>query len=130
MDAILQMQRIWLYLENIFSSSEDIQKQLPTETARFDTINMGWCGVTKSIASTASILLSSKVPRLLVDVNSMNESLEKIQKSLDVYLEKKRSALARFYFINDATLLDILGGARDPMIIQPHTKKMFPAFRI
>jgi dynein heavy chain len=125
-DAILQMQRIWLYLENIFSSSEDIQKQLPTETALFDTINMGWCGVTKSIGSTASILLSSKVPRLLVDVNSMNESLEKIQKSLDVYLEKKRYAFARFYFINDATLLEILGGARDPMIIQPHLKKMFP----
>jgi len=125
-DAILQMQRIWLYLENIFSSSEDIQKQLPTETALFDTINMGWCGVTKSISSTASILLSSKVPRLLSDVNSMNESLEKIQKSLDVYLEKKRYAFARFYFINDATLLEILGGARDPMIIQPHLKKMFP----
>jgi dynein heavy chain, axonemal len=125
-DAILQMQRIWLYLENIFSSSEDIQKQLPTETALFDTINMGWCGVTKSISSTASILLSSKVPRLLFDVNSMNESLEKIQKSLDVYLEKKRYAFARFYFINDATLLEILGGARDPMIIQAHMKKMFP----
>jgi dynein heavy chain, axonemal len=125
-DAILQMQRIWLYLENIFSSSEDIQKQLPAETALFDTINMGWCGVTKVISSTASILLSSQIPRLLVDVNSMNESLEKIQKSLDVYLEKKRYAFARFYFINDATLLEILGGARDPMIIQPHLKKMFP----
>lgn len=35
----LQVQKNWLYLENIFLGSEDIRKQLPAETAMFDDVN-------------------------------------------------------------------------------------------
>lgn len=62
----------------------------------------------------------------LVDrINSMDERLEKIQKSLDQYLEKKRMVFPRFYFVSDDDLLEILGQSKDPLAVQKHIKKCF-----
>ena len=55
----------------------------------------------------------------------MDEKLEKIQKSLEAYLEKKRQQFPRFYFISSDDLLEILGQAKDLLNVQPHFKGMF-----
>ena len=47
------------------------------------------------------------------------------QKALTDFLEAKRSAMPRFYFIGDDDLLEILGQAKDPNVIQSHLKKLF-----
>ena len=39
-EIILQVQRNWMYLENIFIGSEDIRKQLPQESAMFDNVHV------------------------------------------------------------------------------------------
>lgn len=40
-------------------------------------------------------------------------------------LQEKRSAFPRFYFIGDDDLLEILGQATNPHVIQTHLKKLF-----
>lgn len=40
-------------------------------------------------------------------------------------LQEKRSAFPRFYFIGDDDLLEILGQATQPSVIQSHLKKLF-----
>lgn len=62
---------------------------------------------------------------LLETLTSMNKQLEEIQKSLDMYLETKREAFPRFYFISNDDLLEILGQSKNPEAIQPHMKKLF-----
>ena len=55
----------------------------------------------------------------------MLDRLERCQKSLNEFLEQKRSSFPRFYFIGDEDLLQILGQASKPAIIQTHLKKLF-----
>lgn len=48
----------------------------------------------------------------------LDKTLEKMQKSLDDYLELKRQQFPRFYFLSNENLLDILGQAKDPRNVQ------------
>ena len=60
----------------------------------------------------------------LQDLQTISVGLEKCQKSLNDYLDSKRNAFPRFFFISDDELLSILGSS-DPSCVQEHMIKMF-----
>ena len=49
---------------------------------------------------------------------TMLDQLERCQKALNSFLEEKRSAFPRLYFIGDEDLLEILGQSSNPEVIQ------------
>jgi dynein heavy chain 2, cytosolic len=53
------------------------------------------------------------------------DQLERRQKALNDFLEQKRSAFPRFYFLGDEDLLEILGQSTNPQVIQAHLKKLY-----
>lgn len=71
------------------------------------------------------MLINVAFPGLSEKLSEMNNKLEEIQKSLDMYLETKRQIFPRFYFLSNDDLLEILGQSRNPDAIQPHLKKCF-----
>lgn len=64
-------------------------------------------------------------PHMREGLTTMVDQLERCQKALADFLEEKRSAMPRFYFIGDDDLLEILGQAKNPTVIQAHLKKLF-----
>ena len=56
-------------------------------------------------------------------MQSLVNGLEKCQKSLNDYLDSKRNAFPRFFFISDDELLSILG-SHDPTCVQEHMIKV------
>ena len=66
-----------------------------------------------------------EAPNRLSDLQNISEGLEKCQKSLNDYLDSKRNAFPRFFFISDDELLSILGNS-DPLCVQEHMIKVGP----
>ena len=60
----------------------------------------------------------------LVDLQTILNGLERCQKSLNDYLDSKRNAFPRFFFISDDELLSILGSSEQECV-QEHMIKMF-----
>jgi len=125
-DQWLACQRNWMYLEPIFSS-DDIMKQLPTEGSKFRNCDKLWRKFLKLANEQPSCLLYTDTPELLSTFQTSYLILEQVQKGLSDYLETKRQSFARFYFLSNEELLEILSQTKDPRAVQPHLRKCFEA---
>ncbi|XP_008570797.1 PREDICTED: dynein heavy chain 1, axonemal [Galeopterus variegatus] len=120
----LNCQRSWLYLEPIFSS-EDINRQLPVESKRYQTMERIWRKIMKNAYENREVIHVCADQKLLDSLRDCNKLLDLVQKGLSEYLETKRSAFPRFYFLSDDELLEILSQTKDPTAVQPHLRKCF-----
>ncbi len=128
-ESLLGVQRKWIYLESIFMSGGDIAKQLPHEYTLFVNVNSDFLKVMESFHRDPIARRTCLADGLLPLIGKMDEGLEKIQKSLDQYLETKRMIFPRFYFVSDDDLLEILGQSKDPVAVQKHIKKCFEGIK-
>lgn len=54
--ACVQVQRNWMYLENIFIGSEDIRKQLPQESLMFEGVNNAFMRCMKELWDVGNVV--------------------------------------------------------------------------
>ena len=128
LDEALALQRNWMYLESIFCA-QDIQRQLPAESKQFFDVDGTWKAIIKTLKDTGNAFKSFTHPGLLETLQKSGLILDKVQNSLEDYLEKKRMAFPRFYFLSNDELLEIMAQTRDPKAVQPHMGKCFDAIK-
>lgn len=124
-EALLNVQTKWMYLENIFIGSEDIKRKLVAESKKFDSIHAQWLTIMSRLINDPNVIRGTRRDSLLEQLNSMASDLELIQKSLEGFLEDRRRVFPRFYFLSNDDLLEILGHTKDPEKVQPHFRKCF-----
>ncbi|CAG9827749.1 unnamed protein product [Diabrotica balteata] len=126
LDEWTSCQQSWLYLEVIFSAP-DIQRQLPNEAKLFTVVDKSWKEIMRRTAKMPLAMESALYPNTLETFLRNNSLLEQIMRCLESYLETKRVAFPRFYFLSNDELLDILAQTRNPHAVQPHLRKCFDA---
>ncbi|XP_069339031.1 dynein axonemal heavy chain 17 [Eulemur rufifrons] len=120
-----EVQRTWSHLESIFIGSEDIRAQLPEDSRRFDVIDLEFKALMQDAVKTPNVVEATNKPGLYDKLEALKKSLAVCEKALAEYLETKRLAFPRFYFVSSADLLDILSNGNDPVEVSRHLSKLF-----
>lgn len=107
MEKMLKTQRNWMYLEPIFSSG-DISQTMPVEYKMFVEVDTHWKTVMNIIQDDPGILDLVEKENISKQFDDNNKNLDLIQKKLNDFLEAKRLIFARFFFLANDDLLQIL----------------------
>eukprot|EP01116_Phalansterium_solitarium_P024803 TRINITY_DN91_c0_g1_i2.p1 TRINITY_DN91_c0_g1~~TRINITY_DN91_c0_g1_i2.p1 ORF type:complete len:4088 (+),score=2028.04 TRINITY_DN91_c0_g1_i2:171-12434(+) len=118
--TLLGIQRKWVYLEPILTRGN-----LPSEQQRFNKVDTEFRAMMQYVESNKRVVYLVDYPGIKETLPMLADQLDRCQKALSEYLEDKRSRFSRFYFIGDDDLLEILGQATNPTVIQSHLKKLF-----
>nr|XP_020468391.1 dynein heavy chain 11, axonemal-like isoform X3 [Monopterus albus] len=121
----MEVQRTWAHLESIFKGCDDICKQLPADVHRFQAIDEELQELMLDSAKTKNVIETTNKPNLFEKLENLQKRLALCEKALADYLEMKRLAFPRFYFISSADLLDILSKGSRPKEVTVHLAKLF-----
>uniref|UniRef100_H2ZKB7 AAA+ ATPase domain-containing protein n=1 Tax=Ciona savignyi TaxID=51511 RepID=H2ZKB7_CIOSA len=120
----LEVQRTWSHLESIFIGSEDIRAQLPEDSKRFDGVDRDFKGTSEVSSPDCQLGVIKGLSKPWGFSKSWGV-LTLCEKALAEYLETKRLAFPRFYFVSSSDLLDILSNGNNPVEVSRHLAKLF-----
>ncbi|XP_076398736.1 dynein axonemal heavy chain 9 isoform X2 [Peromyscus maniculatus bairdii] len=120
-----EVQRTWSHLESIFIGSEDIRSQLPQDSKRFEGIDSDFRKLADDAQKTPNVVEATNKPGLYDKLEDIQSRLCLCEKALAEYLDTKRLAFPRFYFLSSSDLLDILSNGTAPQQVQRHLSKLF-----
>ncbi|XP_047109239.1 cytoplasmic dynein 2 heavy chain 1 [Schistocerca piceifrons] len=120
LNSLAHIQRKWVYLEPIFGAGT-----LSHDLARFQRVDRDFRLIMSDVARDPRVVMLCKVRGLSHMLARLRNQLSLCQNSLNTFLEEKRSAFPRFYFLSDDDLLEVLGQSTRERVIQAHLRKLF-----
>ncbi|BHF75205.1 Dynein heavy chain 9, axonemal [Sparganum proliferum] len=125
-----EVQRVWSYLEAIFVGSEDIKEQLPEDSERFGRIDEAFRAIISDVEGSRNVIETTSRAHLYERLEKIQSELTLCEKALAEYLETKRLAFPRFYFVSPTDLLDILANGNAPEVVMKHLTKLFDSIAV
>ena len=124
--TFVEIQRVWVYLYGVFGQNRtEVRAILPIESTRFQNITYEFFEVLKKIRSQESARSILEILNVSILFKELWESLQRISRALNDFLERQREIFPRFYLIGNEDLLELMSGSNDGAIINKHIKKMF-----
>lgn len=121
-----ETQRVWSGLEAIFVLCDDIRQQLPKDTDLFFELDKEFRQLIKEISKKPKVVEgTTSQPELFSNIQAVRDGFAICEKALAVYLETKRLAFPRFYFVSQADLMDIVSKGKMPKKVFKHLSKLF-----
>lgn len=121
-----ETQRVWSGLEAIFVLCDDIREQLPKDTDLFFEHDKEFRLLAEEMAKKPKVIeATTSQPELFDNIQAVRDGLAICEKTLAVYLETKRLAFPRFYFVSQADLMDIVSKGKMPTKVFKHLSKLF-----
>jgi len=122
-----EVQRSWSFLENLFIHSEEVKKELPKETEKFVGIDRETRDILASGFKIQKALDFCLQEHVLPSLERVQKDLTVCEKALNEFMDSKRMAFPRFYFVSPADLLDILSNGNSPAKVMVHMTKIISA---
>lgn len=111
---MIEVQKTWSFLENLFIQSEEVKKELPNESKHFITIDQHMKEVMAQGCQIKNAMKFCTIQGLLKRLEKIEKELKVCEKALNEFLDSKRRAFPRFYFVSVNDLLDILSNGNSP----------------
>lgn len=108
----LKVQKNWRILVNIFLASEDIRMQLPEDTKVFEQVDKEFRDLMNDVQANPNVIEACTNERKEI-LMGWSANIKKCEKSLNDYLEQKKKAFPRFYFLSNQSLLTILSNGQN-----------------
>ena len=116
-----EVQKTWSFLINLFIYSQEVKKELPSETEHFKKIHSVVQQLLAEGKRTSNIFEFSNMDFNERDVIAALESilvdLAQCQKGLNDFIASKRKVFPRFYFLTMEELLDVLANGNNPELL-------------
>ena len=124
MESWVECQRSWLYLQPIFTGTS-IQQKLYKEARDWTMVDKTWTGIMTLTHNHPDFVNVMHRENLLENLQECNRLLDSITQGLNAYLETKRQAFPRFFFLSNDELITILSHTKDFDIIMKSMSKLF-----
>jgi len=125
LQILSEIQRTWSYLEDLFIGSDEVKRELPEDAERFVGIDEGVKEVLRDCEESPNLVKRCNVEGFYTFLENLQHQLELCEKSLVDFMEAKRRAFPRFYFVSTKDLLDILSNGNRPEQVMEHIPKIF-----
>ena len=125
----LEVQDMWLGAENIFNNPS-AGKDISLESKRFIRVDKTWLKTQRQSAEIRNVLQCclSEPPKKGI-LKEMQKELEICNKSISLYLDRKRQIFPRFYFLTNRTLISLISRQDTINYVKPHFRSIFNGIR-